>query len=300
MAIRFRTRCAAILAVCCAVAFTALVMVTAQEQPGSRAVVPAAGVVAEPHLKPQGAPSSPAPSTSPSSPSPGTSPSPPSSPTPSSSAPGSSPSPFSSPPSFSPPSQIPPSGQDSAGCGWFDVVCKAKKAINGWFTDLVKDAINPVFGMLGKSLLATPQLDQQSRVQGLWTGSLVVANACYVLLVLIGGITLMGRQSLQSSYTVKDIAPRLVVCMVASNVSLLLIGKAIEFANALSAALLGQGVDPEDAAGQLQKIVLHAVNPTDVSMFIVLGVIWVVVLALVLVLIYIVRIMLTILLIAAA
>lgn len=72
----------------------------------------------------------------------------------------------------------PVSGQGSGGCGWFDVPCKAKQAINGWFKDLVKSAINPVFGMLGDSLLATPQLDEMGRVQELWTGSLVVANAC--------------------------------------------------------------------------------------------------------------------------
>ncbi|GAB3979273.1 hypothetical protein GCM10029978_074210 [Actinoallomurus acanthiterrae] len=178
--------------------------------------------------------------------------------------------------------------------------CKVKQAINNWFKDLVKSAINPVFGMLGKSLLATPQLDEMGRVQDLWTGSLVVANACFVLLVVIGGLTLMGRQTLQSSYTVKDIAPRLVIGMVAANVSLLLVGKAIGLANSLSVALLGQGVDPAQAAGQLQKIVVHAINPTDVGIFIVLVVIWAVLLGTVLTFIYVVRVMLTILLIAAA
>ncbi|WP_329242766.1 hypothetical protein OG417_44695 [Actinoallomurus sp. NBC_01490] len=178
--------------------------------------------------------------------------------------------------------------------------CKVKQSINNWFKDLVESAINPVFGMLGKSLLATPQLDEWDRVQGLWTGSLVVANACYVLLVVIGGLTLMGHQSLQSSYTVKDIAPRLVVGMVASNISLLLVGKAITFANALAAALLGEGVDPGAAAGQFQKIIIHALNPSDVGIFIVVVAIWAVVLGTILLLIYIVRIMLTILLIAAA
>ena len=225
-------------------------------------------------------------------------PTPTSTPLPSASPSTSSPADTASPGAGSPPAT--PPGQDSGGCGWFDVSCKVKQAINNWFKDLVKSAINPVFGMLGKGLLATPQLDGWSRVQGLWTGSLVVANACYVLLVVIGGLTLMGHQSLQSSYTVKDIAPRLVVGMVASNISLLLIGKAITFANALSAALLGQGVDPDAAAGQLQKIVLHALNPADVGIFIVILGIWAVSLGTILLVIYIVRLMLTILLIAAA
>jgi hypothetical protein len=180
------------------------------------------------------------------------------------------------------------------------VSCKVKQAINNWFKDLVKSAINPVFGLLGKSLLATPQLDEMGRVQDLWTGSLVVANACFVLLVLIGALTLMGHQTLQTSYTVKDIAPRLVIGVVLTNVSLLLVGKAIAFANGLSAALLGQGVDPQKAADQLQKIILHAINPTDVGIFLVIVVIWAVLLGTILTFIYVIRIMLTILLIAAA
>ncbi|TDD32022.1 hypothetical protein E1287_24480, partial [Actinomadura sp. KC06] len=178
--------------------------------------------------------------------------------------------------------------------------CKVKQAINNWFKDLVKSAINPVFGLLGKSLLTTPQLDQTSRVRDMWTGSLVVANSCFVLLVLVGALTLMGRQTLQSSYTVKDIAPRLVIGVVLANVSLLLVGKAIAFANGLSAALLGQGVDPAAAAGQLQKIILHSINPSDVGTFIVLVVIWAVFLGTILTFIFVVRMMLTIVLIAAA
>jgi hypothetical protein len=59
-------------------------------------------------------------------------------------------------------------------------------------------------------------------------------------------------------------------------------------------------VNPEEAAGQLQKIIMLAVNPTDVAMFVVAGSIWAVILGLILVLVYIVRLMLTILLIAAA
>ncbi len=198
------------------------------------------------------------------------------------------------------PPGVPPADQDSGGCGWFDVGCKVKRAINGWFKDLVKSAINPVFGLLGKSLLATPQLDEMGRIQDLWTGSLVVANTCFVLLVVIGGLILMGHQTVQTSYTVKDIAPRLVIGMVAANVSLLLVGKAIGFANALSAGLLGQGVDPATVAGQLQKIILHAINPMDVGAFIVMVVLWAVILGTILTFIYVLRVMLTILLIAAA
>jgi hypothetical protein len=186
------------------------------------------------------------------------------------------------------------------GCGFFDVACHVSSAITGWFKNLVTSAINPVFGLLGKSLLATPQLDQTGEVQSLWTGSLVVANACIALLVVAGGLTLMGYQSVQTSYTVKDIAPRMVVGVVLANVSLLLAGKAIGFANGLSSALLSPGVNPSQAARTLSAAITHAIDPSNAVMFVILVAIGAVVLGLILALIYVVRIMLTILLIGAA
>jgi hypothetical protein len=180
------------------------------------------------------------------------------------------------------------------------VSCRVGQAINGWFKGLVASAINPVFDKLGTSLLATPRLDQMPRVTGLWSGSLVIANSCFVLLAVIGGMIVMGHQTVQTSYTVKDIAPRLVIGVVLANVSLLLVGHAIDLANALSAALLGQGVNPDQAAGQLKKIILHSLNLGDVGIFLVLVVIWAVLLGTILTFIYVIRIMLTILLIAAA
>lgn len=186
------------------------------------------------------------------------------------------------------------------GCGFFDIACHVSSAITGWFKNLVTSAINPVFGLLGKSLLATPQLDQTGEVQSLWTGSLVVANACVVLLVVAGGLILMGYQTVQTSYTAKDIAPRMVVGVVLANTSLLLAGKAIGFANGLSSALLSPGVNPSQAAKTLSVDIAHAIDPSNAVMFVILVAIGAVVLGLILALIYVVRIMLTILLIGAA
>lgn len=206
-------------------------------------------------------------------------------------------------PSVPPPSSGPGSapGDGSGGCGLFDVACKAGEAINEWLAGVVKSAVPLVFGLMGKTVLGTPRLDQIPRVSGLWDGSLAVANSCLVLLVVIGGVLIMGHQTLQTSYTVKDIAPRLVIGVVAANFSLPLIGQAIVFANALSAALLG-GVSPSEASGLLEKILSHvlSVNPGDVGIFVVLLVGWVVVLGTIFTFMWVIRIMLTILLIAAA
>ena len=235
---------------------------------------------------------SPAPQVTPSPAVPSTPPSPP----PTSPAP-------SSPVPSSPAPSMPDSGSDtgSGRCGLFDVGCRIERAVNGWFVSLAKSAISPVFSMLGTSLLATPRLDQAPRIVELWTGSLVIANTVFVLFVLAGGLIVMGHQTLQISYTLKEIAPRLLIGVVLANTSLLLIGQAIGFANGLSAALLGEGVDPEAAAKQLEKIILRLmVNPTSVGIFLVLVVLVAVLLALILSFIFIIRITITMLLIAAA
>ena len=212
-----------------------------------------------------------------------------------------SPSPSGSPPAPSPgPQPSPGTRGGQPGCSFLSISCYVSSAITDWFKKLVTSAINPVFGLLGKSLLATPQLDQIGEVQSLWTGSLVVANACFVLLVVAGGLILMGYQTVQTSYTVRDIAPRMVAGMVLANVSLLLAGKAISFANALSSGLLSRGVDPAKLAATLSRVITHVVDPANAGGFVILAAIGAVVLGLILALVYVVRIMLTILLIAAA
>jgi len=61
-----------------------------------------------------------------------------------------------------------------------------------------------------------------------------------VLFVMAGGFIVASRETLQTSYGLKEIAPRVVVAGVAANVSLLVAGKAIEAVNALTAAIAGQ------------------------------------------------------------
>lgn len=218
------------------------------------------------------------------SPTPGVSPTPPPSPS-------SSPSPGSSP------------GPGAGGCGAFDVPCKVGAAIDGWFRGLVRAAVNPVIAALGTSVLASPRVDRMGRVVGLWSASVLIANACFVVLVMAAGILVMSHGSVQTSYTAKDMAPRLVVALVAANTSLLVVGEAIEAGNGLSAALLGQGVPVDQAAQRLKSFIgeillLSIVGKTP--LYLVLLALIAVAMALALVAIYVVRVMMLTLLTAAA
>ncbi|HEY7146968.1 MAG TPA: hypothetical protein VH637_22205 [Streptosporangiaceae bacterium] len=191
----------------------------------------------------------------------------------------------------------PPAGA-APGCGFFNVSCHVGQAITSWFASLVTSAVNPLFAVLGKTLLATPQLGGLATVRSLWAGSLAIADTAYVLLVLAGGIIVMTHQTLQTSYAVKDIAPRLVTGFLAANLSLLLAGKAITFADGLSAALAGQGLDPAAAGVMLRSLTVRVVATGGVF-FVVLA-LFAVALLLALTVIYVARLMLTVVLIAVA
>ena len=83
-----------------------------------------------------------------------------------------------------------------------------------------------------------------------------IADAFLVLFVLVGGAIVMGHETLQTRTAVKDVLPRIVVAAIAVNASLSLAGLVISTADALSQAVLGQGVDPAQAAVVLRQLVL--------------------------------------------
>ena len=132
----------------------------------------------------------------------------------------------------------------------------------------------------------------------MWATSLAVADACYVLLVLIGGILVMSHETLQTSYSVKEIAPRIVLGFVGANLSMVVISQAITIANGLSAALAGHGVTPATAAASLMTTLGNSVSTGGI--FLILLALAGVVLALVLAVVYVMRLMAVVLLAAAA
>ena len=132
----------------------------------------------------------------------------------------------------------------------------------------------------------------------MWATSLAIADSAYVLLVLIGGVIVMGHETLQTSYSAKDIAPRLVTGFLAANLSLVLISRATTIANALSAALAGDGVTPATATSALLGT-LTAPLPGGGILLVLLALAGAV-LALVLAVVYVLRLMALVLLTAAA
>jgi len=184
------------------------------------------------------------------------------------------------------------------GCGLLNFGCDVSNAITGWFAGLVKSAVNPLLALIGQTALSTPQPDSIAAVRTLWGTSLAVADACYVLLVLIGGVIVMSHETLQTSYSAKEIAPRIVLGFIAANLSMVLMSRAVDIANGLSAAFTAGGVDPQTAAASLVTTLGNSIGSGGI--FLILLALAGVILALVLALVYVIRLMAVVLLAAAA
>jgi hypothetical protein len=134
------------------------------------------------------------------------------------------------------------------------------QAINEWFTALVKDAINPAMLLVGRTLLSTPQVTDQPAVQSYWQLALGVADSLLVLVIIAAGALVMFHESLQTRYALKDVLGRIVLAAILANTSLLICGQMVSVANALASALLGNGVNPEQAGHTLQTLILQSIE----------------------------------------
>ncbi|MEV0675916.1 hypothetical protein AB0I60_05260 [Actinosynnema sp. NPDC050436] len=182
-------------------------------------------------------------------------------------------------------------------CGITDIGACITEAIDAFFRGIVTEALNPLLDLLSRTLLTTPMPDSLPRVGELWDNSWQILLVSYGLLVLIAGVIAMGYQTVQTRHSIKELAPRLVVGFLAGAVSLWVATTGIRIANALVAAIMGGGVDAHSAGETLRNLVLGSLN----------GGVWIMLLGIVLagmlvalLITYVVRVALTIILIAGA
>ncbi|WP_206789626.1 hypothetical protein [Amycolatopsis sp. MtRt-6] len=194
--------------------------------------------------------------------------------------------------------QGPDGATDAAECGLTDLTGCMVVAASALLAAIVAAGMNPLLDLLGKTLLTTPEPDQLPGLGAVWTGSWHILLTAYVILVLLAGLIIMGYQTLQARYTVKELAPRLVIGFLAGTLSLFLMTKAVQVANALSAAVLGEGVDQAQMTRSLITMVQGSLHGGGIF----LGILGLVLVAMLLVLlvVFVVRVMVTILLVAAA
>ncbi len=98
--------------------------------------------------------------------------------------------------------------------------------------------------LIGKTVLATPQVAGQGEVGQIWLISLGIADGLLVLFLLAAGALLDDQRDAAQPLRAEGRAAADRVGAVAANASLSLSGQLISFANSLSAGFLAGGVDP--------------------------------------------------------
>ncbi|MEU1984418.1 hypothetical protein [Nocardia sp. NPDC019395] len=201
---------------------------------------------------------------------------------------------------------IEPSDPSDSDCGVRNISGCVAEAIDGFFQRLVESALNPLLELLSHTLLTTPEPGDLPRVGELWDSSWQLMLAVYGLLVMAAGVLLMVRETLQTRWSVQDLAPRIAVGFLAAAMSLLIATQAIRVANALATALAGDGVDSDSAGAALRELatitaVRGLASPAaGAGIFVILLEVALVVLLVVLLITYVVRVAVTIILVVAA
>jgi hypothetical protein len=150
-----------------------------------------------------------------------------------------------------------------------------------WVVKAILGAFDAVFGVIAHGLLPSPDVTALPQVQGLADRAATVVDILFVLAVITGAVLIMVAGGQEGSrYTVKDLGPRLVVAFVAAHFSLVLCGRAIGVANAVTMSLTAQRVARTGALTAVRSYVLAAAgNPASPLLFAVIVAVIVVLLA---------------------
>lgn len=194
-----------------------------------------------------------------------------------------------------------PSGGGAKGsdCGVSDISSCVDEAIDGFFSRLVDSAFNPILDQLSKNLLTTPEPSQLPGLGALWSSSWQLMLAMYGLVVMAVGVLLMLHETLQTRWGWRELLPRLVMGFLAGATSMLIATKAIQFANGLTMAVAGDGVDPDSATAAFRSLMNIGGGSLD-SLFIVMLLLALIVVLTLLLITWVIRLVITVVLVAAA
>jgi hypothetical protein len=136
---------------------------------------------------------------------------------------------------------------------------------------LVK-ALTWVWGLLAQTAFVTPDVTGLPQVTVISGRSLVIANTCYLLVITTAGIIIMTRETIQSRYGVAELAPRLVVGLIAANMATPICTTLIRLGNGLTTALTGDSLAGTGAVNQMSRVVTDALtSPTNALLCLVIG-----------------------------
>ncbi|HZN77697.1 MAG TPA: hypothetical protein VFC00_39275 [Micromonosporaceae bacterium] len=129
-----------------------------------------------------------------------------------------------------------------------------------WLTRKVTDLLSGLVAFLTSSVFLSPDVTVLPQVQTIAGKSALVVNACYILAVIVAGITVMVGGSVETRYGVKELVPRLVVGFILSNFAVPLCSVLIEVANALTTSMVGTAAPTNQALTMAKTHVASALS----------------------------------------
>jgi hypothetical protein len=108
---------------------------------------------------------------------------------------------------------------------------------------------------LAASALTTPDVTAIRQVDVMAATALGVVNVTFIVAILAVGILVMGHGTVQTRYSLGELAPRLVIGFIAANFALPICGALIEVANAVAGALSVGELDTGQSIAELRTLV---------------------------------------------
>lgn len=139
-----------------------------------------------------------------------------------------------------------------------------------WLSEQALKGLTNMWGLLADKALLNPDVTQLSQVRELNTTSMVIVNSCYVLAIIVAGVLVMTKDTMQIRYGIGDLAPRLVVGLIAANMASFITSTLIGLSNGFTRALTGEGIASAGAFGHLRDTVNTAVTGNGVDLLLLL------------------------------
>ena len=131
---------------------------------------------------------------------------------------------------------------------WLFPVAKILDKFMDWIAKAILASFDTILSAIARFLLITPDVTGLPQVQALSGRSTWIVDTVFVLAFLAAGVMVMvAGGDERSRYTVKDLAPRLVVGFISAHFSQLLCGLAIVVANGLTESLSQPGGSSDGA-----------------------------------------------------
>ncbi|MFG1849655.1 conjugal transfer protein TrbL family protein [Micromonospora carbonacea] len=129
-----------------------------------------------------------------------------------------------------------------------------------WLAETVVALLGGLLAFLTSSIFVSPDVTVLPQVQSIAEQGSLVVNACFVLAIVAAGAATMVGDSVETRYSVKQLAPRLVVGFVLSAFAVPLTGALIDVANALTVSMAGEAAPTTVAVTFVQARIASAMT----------------------------------------